>query len=544
MQKSFLTRALFRSLRPPSRFGFLARATVPALLAGTAWGASVTWDPANNLAGSDGSGTWSTGVANWASGGSDAGWVNGDSAIFGSGGTAGTVSVSGAVNVADIFFGLTTGNYTVSDGTIGFGATGTITTNSSAAITSILSGSGTVLTKAGAGTLTVNGASSGISSIDVTAGTLATDAGGALSFGNSSTAISVSSGASIKVASGAVAGNAMTFNGGSGTAAEISGATLAGPITLASGNTAFNVSSQSGEITGNISGSGSFTKSGANQLTLKGVNTYSGTTTVTDGSLLVDSSSSIGTGSVVNNGVIRFNVASGATVTLSNAVSGSGAISKTGAGTFVMDGAYTYSGATTLAGGTTIFNGSITDANSTATLVVGSGSTLKGAGTIVGASAGALSLLAGGKFSIGATDGAIGTFSATSFAWFSDNTNASMFFDLSSSDGSADMLALTGSFSRSSGTSYIIDFQGGGVAGQTYTLISYGVASSVSVGNLVATNLASGLTGTFKMTGATSGLNSAGVLTFTVVPEPTEVGIGIAALAAFAIVMRRRRQTN
>ncbi|MDD5704634.1 MAG: hypothetical protein PHR35_01825, partial [Kiritimatiellae bacterium] len=67
------------------------------LLAGGAWGAQLVWDasPGNGQA-DDGSGTWSTGHANWWNGGADKVWPNAsaDTAIFGANnGAAGVVTM-------------------------------------------------------------------------------------------------------------------------------------------------------------------------------------------------------------------------------------------------------------------------------------------------------------------------------------------------------------------------------------------------------------------------------------------------------------------
>ena len=498
--------------------------------------ANLTWDPALTTTGSDGSGTWSTSTADWATGLADVVWNDGDNAIFGSGGTAGTVTVSGLVSTGSMVFNIGSGGYTVAGGTVDLGATPTITTNANATITSSLTGSSATLTKAGTGTLTLNGTTSGISTINVTAGTLKTATSGTASFGNSSTAIVVSSGAAVQVASGSVIQNNITFNGGSSAAAYIGGATLSGGITLASGDTKINASNTA-TISGAITGAGSLTLNGPNKLTLTGANSYSGGTTIADGVLEVDGGSSLGTGAVSNATNLTLNTTAGS-LAIGNDISGAGSITKSGSGTATLSGSVTATGYTIISGGTLLVNGNKTGtagASGSLVYVAGAGSVLGGTGTIVGATAGAITLLSGGAISPGLAN-AIGTLTATSLAWTSDNVTAGMIYNLSNVSSVSDLLTLTGAFTRSSGTSYIFDFQNSGVAGGVYTLINYGSTSTTSVSNLVATNLGAGLIGTFSFSGT-----GAGTLKLTVVPEPVEVGIAFAAFAVLAILMRRRR---
>lgn len=502
-------------------------AALPLLACASATAEVYTWDPLNTTTGSDGAGTWSTTVANWATGQSTIAWpgTGTDTASFGSGGNPGTVTVSGVVGAGGLTFNSA---YTVTGGTIALTEAPTITTNANATISSALTAGSATITKAGAGRLTINGATTGISSIAVTSGRLATAVGGSQSFGNSATGIVVSDGASIQVASGATAANAITFNGGSGDAAVIGGATLSGPITLASGNTRLNVGNAAA-ISGAIGGVGSLQLTGTNKLTLSGANTYSGGTTITDGVLEVVSGGSLGTGAVTNNSVLTLS-ATGADFTIDNAISGSGSITKNGTGTVVMTGELGNAGTTIVSGGRLIFNGTSTT-GTTRQVIVGSGGTLGGTGTILGATSGTMTVLAGGRIAPGEV-GEIGTLRGTSLAWTSNNTDASMFFDLSMTGNSCDLISLTGAFTRAATTgNYIFDFGGTGVSG-TYTLITYGSTTSTSTANLRATNLQPGYTATFSM--------SSTALRVTVVPEPGEVGAIIAAFAALVIFLRRR----
>ena len=97
--------------------------------------ANLTWDADTGTSGAqDGAGTWSTNNANWWNGSTDIAWTNanGDSAIFGVGGTPGTVVLGGSVTVSNITFNnsytLTSAGYAVnftSGGGVITAATGT-----------------------------------------------------------------------------------------------------------------------------------------------------------------------------------------------------------------------------------------------------------------------------------------------------------------------------------------------------------------------------------------------------------------------------------
>ncbi|MGH8048076.1 MAG: amidase family protein [Chthoniobacterales bacterium] len=509
----------------------LTSALLPVVISASALASTYTWDPLLNGTGSDGAGTWSTGSALWATGTGDIAWPGAgtDIAKFGSGGTPGPVSVSGTVGVSSMLFDSA---YSVSDGTITFAdGSPSITTNANTIISSALSGVTATLTKAGSAKLTLNGATTGISAINVTAGTLATQVGGSGSFGSSSTPIVVSSGAAIQVASGATAANPITFNGGSGNAALIGGATLSGPITLASGDTKLSASNVA-VISGAISGPGSLTLNGPNKVTLSGINSYVGGTTIVDGVIEVTGGSSFGTGPVSNGTNVALNIGTGSTVTISNAFSGIGSISKTGAGTAILNGTNTSTGGAIISAGTLVLNSSLTGASSTRQFVVSGGATLAGTGTVVGPASGTLTLLSGGILSPG--DGGIGTFTATSISWTSNNTTASMFFDLSSSDSTCDVLNLSGQFARAATSgSYIFDFGGTGKEWTTYTLVNFGTTSSNSIANLVGINSIFPVKFSFTATS----------LKVTVVPEPSQVGIAFGLFAVAAILMRRKRDS-
>src|SRR6478736_10534563 len=72
--------------------------------ASTAQAATVTWDAsgASPATPTDGAGNWSTANANWSDGVTDSVWVNGNNAIFGSGGAGGAIALGGGVSVGNL----------------------------------------------------------------------------------------------------------------------------------------------------------------------------------------------------------------------------------------------------------------------------------------------------------------------------------------------------------------------------------------------------------------------------------------------------------
>jgi autotransporter-associated beta strand protein len=135
------------------------------------------WDTSNTTGLQSGSGTWSTGAANWnplADGtGTRVVWSNPGDAVFQASGTS-TVTVSGTVQVNSITFNGT--GYTIA-GTALTLTGSNITANVAATISAPLAGS-VGLTKSGAGTLTLSGANTLTGGITVNGGTLALDNSG------------------------------------------------------------------------------------------------------------------------------------------------------------------------------------------------------------------------------------------------------------------------------------------------------------------------------------------------------------------------------
>ena len=269
---------------------------------------NLTWDANGAAAGTGGAGTWNTTSARWFDGAVYGPWsaVTFDNAIFS--GTAGTVTLSGAIRAHNLTFNTT--GYTVSGGTLTLGGTTpTIHTGVAlATIGSVISGTAG-LTTSGAGTLILSGNNTFTGGTTIGAGTLQVGTGGT------------------------------------------TGALGAGDIT----NNAALVINRSNAVTFGqaISGTGTLTKLGAGTTTLTGANTYSGTTTISAGTLQVGNggtTGTLGTGAVVNNAALRINRSDA--VTVGQAISGTGTLTKLGAGTTTLTGANTYSGTTTISAGT------------------------------------------------------------------------------------------------------------------------------------------------------------------------------------------------
>jgi fibronectin-binding autotransporter adhesin len=207
-------------------------------------------------------GTWSSptsgGASGWSQSSSGNVTIDGvttstsDALYFGTstanyGLASGTVTVSGAVNAGDILFGSQSGAIALSGGTVGISSTSVLTVNnSSATISSVLSGSLAALTKSGSGTLLLTGASTytGVTTIS----------GGTLQIGNGGTTGSLSTSSSI------VNNGVLSFNRS-------------------------NTITQTVEFAQAITGTGSLIKNGAGTLALGGssVNSYTGGTIVNAG---------------------------------------------------------------------------------------------------------------------------------------------------------------------------------------------------------------------------------------------------------------------
>ncbi len=206
-----------------------------------------------------------------------------------------------------------------------------------------------------------------------------------------------------------------------------------------------------------------------------------------------------------------------------------GGLVKTGAGTLLLSNTNTYGGVTYISAGTLIVNGSI--GNSMLTTVA-SGATLAGTGTTA-----QIEIMAGGAIAPGNGIGGLNVSQNgnSDLVWNGETSGSfgQMKFELASGSSSSDQLNLgVGMLNKGSGTTFTFDFLGTGGASQTYTLINFG-STDFTVGDFSYTNLSSGLTGTFSLSGST--------LQFTTVPEPATLGMVAFSLTTMLMLRRRKR---
>ena len=276
----------------------------------------------------------------------------------------GTLSYTGTNASTDRNFTLTNGTTSTISVTT---STETLTLSGSAA-----AGNGSI-TKAGAGTLALTGASSHSGNTTVSAGPLALGNVNAL---QNSTLNTGSSGSQVVTLT--VAGT-NTYNLGG----------LAGADALDIAGNSLSVGSNNADSTfsGNLTGTGNLTKQGSGTLILSGTNTYSGKTAINGGTISINADSRLGTapGSVIadqlslNGGTLAIttgftmstnrgitlgagggtiNVATSETLAYGGVIAGSGnALAKTGSGTLSLSGINAYTGTTTISAGTLRLNG-------------------------------------------------------------------------------------------------------------------------------------------------------------------------------------------
>ena len=398
-------------------------------------------------------------------------------------------------------------------------------------LNSDITGSGT-LVKTGAGELTLGSAnnSAGFSGdVTVSAGRLNIGSDSAFSSGT------------LTLDGGVLTNNSASF-------------TLDNPIVLGSGGGGVFVSSAAQTLTlsGDISGSGTLSKTGGGVLTFSGTNSFSGGLSVsgTNGVSASDGSN-LGAGSVTLNEATvltltgssvtlnnAINFAGSATVSNSNAVtlsgvlSGSGSMTKAGAGVLSLSATNTATGSVTVsAGGLSLIGGSSIGNAAEVTVDAGATLTLAGGGETIGALAGAgnvvlnsYNLTTGGNngsstFSgviagtgSGITKAGTGTFTLTGNNTYTGSTSVSAGTLRLNRNGGA--IADTSDVTVASGATIQFDQNEtlGSLAGagnvnlSTFTLTTGGSNTSTSLSGVVSGsgNLIKTGTGTFTLSGANS----------------------------------------
>ena len=271
---------------------------------GTAGG---TWD-------ASGSSTWNTDATGGNLGSPTPGILNtatttSDTINFASSLLSGVIKVSGTVDSGNMTYAAGATNIQLSGGTINLAAATTITVggagaNSSIAtntITSVISGAGTSLTKAGVGTLVLSGANTYTGSTLVTLGTLQFTNKAALYSGNTGdwikTKISVTSGATLAVNVGGTGEfsttdvtTLLTNLGGLGGAVSNNGlrtGSLIGFDTSNASGGSFTIANNLANSTGTGGGAVGVSALGTQTLVLSGANTNTGITRISGGATLV-----------------------------------------------------------------------------------------------------------------------------------------------------------------------------------------------------------------------------------------------------------------
>ncbi len=306
---------------------------------------------------------------------------------FYSGGTtisAGVVFVSANNNLGD-----SSGGVTLNGGALQFGASfnlsssraislgvsgGTIDTNGfNTNIQQAIGGTGG-LTKAGTGTLTLQGANSYGGGTTISGGTLQIGNGGAtgaISGNVADNGTLVFDRSNTYSFAGVISGTGAVQQIGAGTTILTGTNTYSGGTTITAGVLQIGDGVTSGAIAGNvtdnttlaydpssnvvysgvISGSGALSVLGTGTLALTGANTYSGGTTITGGSLDIGNGGTSGSvsGNITDNGLLTFHRSD--SVVYAGNISGTGQVHQDGSGTLTLSGINTYSGATTVSAG-------------------------------------------------------------------------------------------------------------------------------------------------------------------------------------------------
>jgi autotransporter-associated beta strand protein len=419
--------------------------------------------------------------------------------------------------------------------------------NANSTFSGIMSGAAS-LTKAGSGTLTLSGANT------YTGGT--TLAGGALALGSSG-ALGTS--------------GTISFSGGTLRYGTANATDYSGRFSTAAGQ-AFSIDTNGRDVSfasALSSSGGSLAKSGTGTLTLNGANNYSGATTVSGGTLKLGRANILASGSelaVASGATLNLNgnaqsvgalsgagnvVLGAATVTVSGngssafagQLSGTGGLRKDGAGTLQLSGTSSYTGATTVAGGTLLVDGSA----ASSAFSVASGATLGGHGNV-----GKVTMA--GTLAPGNSPGTLNTgdftfIGGSSYAWQINNAEGGSGADLLAVNG---QLTFAGNaaapvtvrlqsllqdnqpgdvfnFDALKNHSYVIATASGGIDGYS--------PDSLLLDASGFSNALHGGSWSLNVQGGQLALN----FTAAPVPEPEQLGMLLAGLAAIGYAARRRR---
>jgi autotransporter-associated beta strand protein len=344
---------------------------------------------------------------------------------------------SGRTATINAVLGGTNGLNFSGGGTLTLGGTNTYTGATTVSAGTLIAaarnalGTGAVTATATGASLQLNGATLGNSSLTIGSGNLVSKSGAntvsgsvALS-GSASNTIEVEAGLHL---SGAITGTAGLTKTGAGTLTLSGANTYTGVTTVSNGALQIGNNGTTGSLTGGINlatgttsvtfnrnnaltyagaitGLGNLTMEGAGALVLSGTNTYTGATAVNAGTLQIGSAANLGAGTVTvaASATLVVNVASGA-AEFSRAVTGAGTFLKSGAGTLNLTGAGSVpTGALNVLGGTLNAGYAI----SVATVTVGSGATLAGTAMVTASGSGGISVTGGTLAGSGGYKGAV-----------------------------------------------------------------------------------------------------------------------------------------
>lgn len=432
-----------------------------------------------------------------------------------------------------------------------------------------ITGNGFTLTKVGTGYLGLLTGAANLGGFVIEGGTVAPHEN--TSFGAGP--VTMKPGTILQPWGGTTIANALNLEGGT---IQTDGfqETFTGPVnvsgaatinTRASGNIVFN---------GNISGAGSFTKTGPFSFLMGGDNSgFTGTLTNTESNTFFTSATAssasaayvVNAGNLANTtagvvtqnlgalsgtgGQVGNNVAGGA-VTYSigalntsttfsgnivDSVGGGGTTSliKVGTGTLTLAGNNSYTGPTQVNGGELIVTGTL----SGSAVTIGNGGILSGNGVVTTNNQNIL-LTAGSVLSPGTSPGNLtvntGTGSLDISGAVAGSATAALDWEIDSTPALSDLVTLAGTLDIGSGVLEWDDFNftPGSLSNGVITLIDTNSPITGSLGTTVSGSLGAGLEGVLSIGG--SGTD----LVLTVVPEPGSAALALAALAGLA---RRRR---
>lgn len=483
-----------------------------------------------------GSGTWDAGTSNWdaGSGRAHVSWAKRYGAVFS--GTAGTVTLGGALTTLGLTFNVDgyiitgTSLLTIKSGGIvangnttfnaplrlGTAQSWTVATGKTLNVSGAVNNNGRLLTITGAGNTLVSGPISGSSGLTKNGTGLLT-----LSGANTYTGITTLAGGILNLGVAEVAGTSgplgkpatalgsLLFTGGTLQYSVANASDYSARFSNAGGQS-WNIDTNTRDVTyaTSLAGTGSsLTKLGLGTLNLTGANTFTGGTTITAGTLNVSGGGLADTGSVnvsggtytiaANDTIGALTLSSGtingaSTLTASSygvqsgsvsaVLAGAGALTKSTSGTVILSGANSYTAGTTINAGILNVTGSL--ANSGFVRVAGGTYTVTASDTI-----GALTLSSG-------TINGGGTLTASSYAVESGTISANL-----SGAGIALTKSTTGIVTLSGTNSYT-----GATAINAGTLEVNGTLSASSA---VALAAGATLSGTGTVGGAVTVANSA-----------------------------------